>query len=432
MNGPIDLARAFDADGAPDADLLGQCVHCGFCLTTCPTYDLGRVEMDSPRGRLALMAEGLEPGSRLTPEMVEHFDSCLGCMACVTACPSGVQYDKLIQDTRAQVERHHRRPLRERMLRRSTFALFTHPGRLRATVPLIWLARVLRLDRIAERLPSGSRLRGALALAPSPPLSAAVTRLPQRFTARGEARGRVGLLQGCVQRVLFAGVNRATAEVLAAEGFDVHAPRLPRCCGALQLHSGDELPAKALAKETITAFEDCEFVVANAAGCGSALKDYAHLLRDEPGWADRAAEFSSRVRDVSELLAEQGTRSQRHPVPLAVAYHDACHLAHAQGIREAPRRLLGEIPGLELAEPADWSTCCGSAGIYNLMRPETADELGRRKVSNLLDTGARVVAAANPGCALQIEAQSRQAGDPIRVMHPIELIHLSLTGRGAP
>ena len=254
-----------------------------------PTYDLGRVEMDSPRGRLALMAEGLEPGSRLTPEMVEHFDSCLGCMACVTACPSGVQYDKLIQDTRAQVERHHRRPLRERMLRRSTFALSTHPGRLRATVPLIWLARVLRLDRIAERLPSGSRLRGALALAPSPPLSAAVTRLPQRFTARGEARGRVGLLQGCVQRVLFAGVNRATAEVLAAEGFDVHAPRLPRCCGALQLHAGDELPAKSLAKETITAFEDCEFVVANAAGCGSALKDYAHLLRDEPGWADRAA-----------------------------------------------------------------------------------------------------------------------------------------------
>jgi glycolate oxidase iron-sulfur subunit len=198
VSGPIDLDRAFDATSPPDEQLLSQCVHCGFCLPTCPTYDLWRVEMDSPRGRLVLMAEGLEPGSRLTSEMVEHFDACLGCMACVTACPSGVQYDKLIQDTRAQVERHHRRSLRERLLRVGIFALFTHPGRLRATVPLLWLAKQLRLDRIAHRLPAESRLRAALALAPSPRLSASVSRLPEYWPARGEIRGRVGLLQGCV------------------------------------------------------------------------------------------------------------------------------------------------------------------------------------------------------------------------------------------
>jgi glycolate oxidase iron-sulfur subunit len=226
--------------------------------------------------------------------------------------------------------------------------------------------------------------------------------------------------------VFFHDVNVATAEVLAAEGYDVHAPRLPRCCGALQMHTGYD--STDLAKATIEAFDSCDFVVANAAGCGSSMKDYAHLLRDDAQWAERAEAFSAKVRDVTELLADAGSRAQRHPVRAKVAYHDACHLAHAQAVRAQPRDLLAEIPDLEMVEPAGWEICCGSAGVYNLLNPEPATELGRRKVDNLLATGADTIAAGNPGCAIQIAAVSEQMGRPLRVLHPIELIQMSIQG----
>jgi glycolate oxidase iron-sulfur subunit len=251
-------------------------------------------------------------------------------------------------------------------------------------------------------------------------------RLPERTSARGEKRGTVGLLQGCVQRVFFHDVNVATAEVLAAEGFDVYAPRLPRCCGALQMHTGYD--SGDLQRATIEAFESCDFVVTNAAGCGSSMKDYGHLMREDPQWAERAQAFSAKVRDIAELLAEAGTRATRHPVNAKVAYHDACHLAHAQAVRAQPRGLLGEIPGLEIVEPQGWEICCGSAGIYNLTCPGPATELGRRKVENLLATGAKTIAAGNPGCAIQIAAVSEQMGRPLRVLHPIELIQKSIQG----
>jgi len=246
--------------------------------------------------------------------------------------------------------------------------------------------------------------------------------------ARGERRARVGLLQGCVQRVFFSGVNAATARVLAADGYEVVAPAEPRCCGALQLHAGDDGPARALARLTIEAFEGCDVVAVNAAGCGSAMKDYAHLLRDDPEWAERAAAFSARVRDVAELVAAESPVAPRRPVPIRVAYHDACHLAHAQAVRSQPRDLLRGIPGLELVEPDGWEICCGSAGIWNLLNPEPASELGRRKARNLLDTGADVVAAGNPGCALQIAAHAERLGRPIRVLHPVELLDMSIRG----
>ncbi|MGH2920163.1 MAG: (Fe-S)-binding protein, partial [Solirubrobacteraceae bacterium] len=236
----------------------------------------------------------------------------------------------------------------------------------------------------------------------------------------------VGLLQGCVQRVFFAGVNEATVDVLAAEGWEVHAPARPDCCGALQLHSGEDDPARVRARETIAAFEGYDVVAVNAAGCGAALKDYGHLLRDDPEWAERAAAFSARVRDVTELLAEHEPRAERHPLPLRVVYHDACHLAHAQGVRTPPRDLLRSIPGVELLEPAEWEICCGSAGVYNLLKPEPAAELGRRKARNLLETGAQAVVAANPGCALQIAAAAAELGRPLAVHHPIELLHASI------
>ena len=237
----------------------------------------------------------------------------------------------------------------------------------------------------------------------------------------------MALLQGCVQRVFFGHVNEATARVLAAEGFEVHVPRLPRCCGALPLHAGADPHARQLAKATIEALEGYETVIVNAAGCGSAMKDYGHVLRDEPDWVERAERFAASVRDATEFLADAGPRAERRAVRMKVAYHDACHLAHAQGVRSAPRELLRGIPELELIEPREWELCCGSAGIYNLVKPEPAAELGERKARNLIDTGAEAVAAANPGCALQLAAHTERLGRSLPVLHPMELLERAIS-----
>lgn len=442
---------AFDDVRRPEPDLVETCVHCGFCLPTCPTYELWGEEVDSPRGRIVMIRDASEPGGELTAAHVEAWDNCLGCMACVSACPSGVRYDRLIEDTRGQVERNWRRPRAERLWRRTLFALFPHPGRLRALAPLAAAGRTRAGTALAARLPTRlAPLRELIRLSPPASPRSLVRRLPEttparaagapapsdrarthrsRATGTAAPRGRVGFVQGCVQRVFFGDVNRATVAVLAAEGFEVFAPRLPRCCGALQLHSGDDGPARDLARVTIAAFEACETVVVNAAGCGSAMKEYGHLLRDDPDWTDRAAAFSARVRDVTELLAAHEPQAPRHPLELTVAYHDACHLAHAQGVRDAPRALLRQIPGLELREPDGWEICCGSAGLYNLLQPEPAAQLGRRKAELLLATGAEVVAAANPGCALQIAAHARALGHDLPVRHPLELLYASIAGR---
>jgi glycolate oxidase iron-sulfur subunit len=409
---------AWDATHPPELDLIKDCVHCGFCLPTCPSYAVFENEADSPRGRILLMRVGHEEGSEISPEMVTHFDRCLGCMACVTACPSGVQYDKLIERTRPQLERSEARSWQERAYRKAIFALFTHPARLRALVPGAKLG-----PKLAPLMPH-PRLNALLSLAPPVSPAAAFRRLPERRGTKAPVkRGRVAFMQGCIQRVFFGDVNAATVRVLSAEGWEVDAPRSPRCCGALQLHSGVEDEALGLARETIAAYESYDAVVTNVAGCGSAMKDYGHLLSDDPEWAGRAAAFSAKVVDVHELLAAHEPQAVRHPIELCAAYHDACHLAHAQGVRSQPRELLRAIPGLELLEPAEWELCCGSAGIYNLLQPEAADQLGARKAENLRATGAEAIAAANPGCALQI---GRHLDLPI--YHPMTLLDLSLRG----
>ncbi|MGH9263160.1 MAG: (Fe-S)-binding protein [Acidimicrobiales bacterium] len=424
---------AFDGHRPPAKELVDVCVHCGFCLPTCPTYVLWNEEMDSPRGRIVLMNVALEEADELSDSMVTHWDRCLGCMACVTACPSGVQYDKLIEATRPQVERNHSRPLGERAFRRFAFETFTHPGRLRALVPLMAGARRVGLTQAANgRLKRFPRVQALQSLLPDVTVRAAAARSPETTPAQGERRGRIGMLLGCVQRVFFDEVNQATARVLAAEGFEVFAPRKVRCCGALMLHSGAETEALELAKKMIEAFEGCDYVAVNAAGCGSSMKDYGDLLSENEDWAERAKRFSEKVRDVSQLLAESDPVAARHPVPLKVAYHDACHLAHAQKVRSQPRQLLTGIPELELIEPAEWEICCGSAGIYNLLQPDAGRALGRRKAESLLATGAEAVAAGNPGCTLQIAAHLREQGRPLPIYHPVELLDRSIRGAGRP
>jgi glycolate oxidase iron-sulfur subunit len=405
-----------------DRELIADCVHCGFCLPTCPTYGpLWQEEMDSPRGRIHLM-EGLADGTLLLNRtVVEHFDRCLGCMACVTACPSGVQYDRLIEQTRAVVEREHRRPRRERMLRALVFALFPHPRRLRAALALAPVGRLLPLPR---------RLRPLTELAP--PWRSG-EEAPALTPAQGERASRVGILTGCVQRALFGNVNVATARVLAAHGCEVVAPRAQACCGALAVHAGRDEEGRERARRTIAVFEGAgvDHVVTNAAGCGSVMKEYGFLLADDQEWAERAGAFAARVRDVSEVLAELEPRLEPRPLALRVAFQDSCHLLHAQAVRAAPRAVLATIPGLELAEPADQEICCGSAGIYNIVQPEAARELGDRKAAQVLATEPDAYATGNPGCLVQVTSALRRAGRPVPAFHPVELVDASLRGADA-
>ncbi|MGY1590549.1 glycolate oxidase subunit GlcF [Geodermatophilus sp. SYSU D00708] len=432
--GPVPLGMptpgAFDEHRPPSAELVSDCVHCGFCLPTCPTYALWGEEMDSPRGRIYLMKSGLE-GEPMTDSMVQHFDACLGCMACVTACPSGVQYDRLIEATRAQVERNHERTPQDRAVRNAIFALFPYPRRLRALRgPLrayqrSGLPRAIRRSGLLERLAPRLAVMESLA----PPLEKR-ERLPERVPAAGTRRAVVGLLTGCVQGEFFPGVNAATARVLAAEGCDVIVPRRQGCCGALSVHNGREDEAQRFARRTIDTFEAAgvDTVVVNAAGCGSSMKEYAELLADDPDYAERAERLAGRVRDVSEFLAELGPVAPRHPLEVSVAYHDACHLGHAQGVRAQPRTLLRQIPGLELREIPEAALCCGSAGIWNVLNPEPARELGDRKAANIAATGASLLVTANPGCLMQVAASLDRRGVRIGMAHTVEVLDASIRG----
>jgi len=427
-------ASIFDATHPPSRELVEDCVHCGFCLPACPTYLLWGEEADSPRGRIYLMRAGLEGRAAWTASYQRHFDTCLGCMACLTACPSGVQYDRLIEATRPQVERHGHRSLMDRVFRRLIFEIFPHPARLRVMAWPLWLYQqsglrsLIHASGLLKLLPA--RLAAMERLLPDLSSTTLRHRAAARLPARGASRQRVGLLLGCVQRVFFPHVNDATARVLAAEGCDVEMPAAQGCCGALMLHAGRDADAAAAARRLIDVFEaarvDC--VAINAAGCGSAMKSYGDLLRDDPAYAERARAFAAKCVDVSELLADLEPQAARHPLPMRVAYHGACHLQHAQGVSAQPRDLLRSIPGLELREIPEADVCCGSAGIYNLLEPETAARLRDRKVQHVLTTDAEVVVSGNPGCLMQIASGLDQTGRTIKTMHLIELIDRSLHG----
>jgi glycolate oxidase iron-sulfur subunit len=425
---------SFDAHHAPEEHLIDDCVHCGFCLPACPTWVLWGEEMDSPRGRIYMIKKAAQGEAQLDTRFRQHMDRCLGCMACMTACPSGVEYNKLIEPTRAQIERNVPRGAGERLFRKLLFATFPHPARLRLlALPLLvyqrgglqWLAHTLGFSRWLPK-----RIAAMEALLPQVPRGY-FARLPATIPARGARRLRVGLLSGCVQQVFFPHVNAATARVLAAEGCEVAIPRDQTCCGALLVHSGMEDEAIALAKQTVAAFEAAgvDAIVINSAGCGSTMKEYRYLLRDDAEFTSRAAAFSAKCKDVSEILCELEPRAPRHALKLRAAYHDACHLQHAQSVRAQPRRLLSGIPGLTIAEIPEGGLCCGSAGVYNLLEPDAASELGDRKVENLLTTGAEAVLSANPGCLLQLSSGLRRRGlKAMPTFHMIEAVDASIRG----
>lgn len=421
---------AFDTDHPPAQDLIDDCVHCGFCLPACPTYLLWGEEMDSPRGRIYLMRAGLE-GAPLNDAMVGHFDSCLGCLSCVTACPSGVHYEQLIHATRAQVERRYRRSLAERAKRTLIFSVFPYPKRLRFVARLLrfyqktGLRHFVRSTHLMALTPRFLQTMEAIA-----PTLRVPQPLPERSVAVGEARGTVGLLTGCVQGTFFPSVNEATIRVLNAEGFDVIAPETQGCCGALSSHVGREEEAKEFARNIIDCFENAgvSTVVINSAGCGSAMKDYSQLLSGDSRYAERAKQFARMTKDIAEFLDNITPIAPRHRLDVRVAYHDACHLGHAQRITRQPRQLLGTIPGITIVEVAEGEICCGSAGVYNILNPEPAAALGQRKAQHVEATAAGLLVAANPGCTMQISSALAERGTAMPTAHTVEVLDASIRG----
>ena len=441
-NPPSDIAtlsniNGFDEQNPPNPKLIDTCVHCGFCLSTCPSYRVIGKEMDSPRGRIYLMDAINEGKIPLNEATVEHFDSCLGCLACVTTCPSGVQYDKLLVATRPQIERNYPRSLPDKLIRQIIFSLFPYPNRLRFLLaPLLvyqklGLQKIVRSTNLLKKV--SPRLAAMESILPKVTLKAFQDNLPTIIPAQGEKRYRVGMILGCVQRLFFSPVNEATVRVLTANGCEVVIPKSQGCCAALPEHQGQTQQAQSLARQMIDSFADTEVdaVIINAAGCGHTLKEYGHILQDDPEYQEKAQEFASKVKDVQEFLATVGLTAKLSPITeetLTLVYQDACHLLHGQKISVQPRQLLKQIPQVKLVEPIDAALCCGSAGVYNMLQPEVAEELGNQKVQNLLNTGADLIASSNPGCTLQINKHLEMQGKKIDVIHPIELLDYSIRG----
>ncbi|HZY30524.1 MAG TPA: heterodisulfide reductase-related iron-sulfur binding cluster [Candidatus Methylomirabilis sp.] len=418
---------AFDAIDPPETELYLDCIRCGFCLPACPTYRILGNELDSPRGRVYLIRSASEGRIGISDNFVKHMKLCLVCRACETACPSGVRFGDLMESARGQIERHHMYRPAQRWLRDLILRTVIDADRL------TWLLRGVKfyqksglqaLLRASGLLRLFGRLGQMEGLVPSIPDLSLRHALPEMTHAIGPARGRVGLLTGCVQSVLFPGVNLATARVLSENGYEVVAPKTQRCCGSLLVHEGERERGKALARKTIEVFERAEVdtVVVNAAGCGSAMKEYDGLLRDDPRYATRAAAFAKQVKDVSEVLAAIPLDGKLGRLPLKVTYHEPCHLVHGQRVRAAPRTVIRSIPGVQFIELKESDVCCGSAGIYNLIHPTEASEVLGRKLDRIAESGAEVVVSGNPGCLIQLDVGMKRRGMTVRVAHPVELL----------
>jgi len=408
---------------------VNQCVHCGLCLAYCPTFSELGTEMDSPRGRIFTIKALAEGRMSVTDSVVEHLSLCLDCRACETVCPAGVPYGRLIEAAKAEIERVRPGGPARRIFRGLNFGLLLQrSAMLRAAVAAMRAYQASGLQRLVRATGLVRVLPGTLsaweALLPTIPSAAERRPLPPVTPTEGARRGRVALLEGCVQSVVFGAHNRATARLLARNGWDVVVPPGQPCCGALNAHGGDHAGAVELAKRAVDAFEamGADAIVVNASGCGAHMKAFGTLLADDSAYAERAQRLAASVKDVSEFLAREPLRGPLRPVGMKVTYHDPCHVVHGQKIRTQPRQLLAQIPGLEVVELQESDWCCGSAGIYNLTQPEMAARLLERKVRHVLATGAEAVVTANPGCILQIQQGLRAHSRDVKVLHIVELL----------
>jgi len=434
MEETSEIYQAFDEIDQPSIDIIHDCVHCGFCLSSCPTYLETGNELDSPRGRIYLMKSALEGRIPLGESLVKHLDLCLGCLACEPACPSGVRYGRLIESGRSQIERRYDRPFSEKFYRSLLFSIFPYPKRLKFLLPFLLLYqatginRLIRSSRVLHSL--FKKLVHMEEMLPSTKFSSIFSSLPEVIPAKGKRRYRVALLTGCVQSVLFPEINSATVRVLSQNGCEVIIPKNQGCCGALSLHSGRLSEARDFARSNIDVFEkyDVDAVIVNSAGCGSTMKEYGELLNNNPSYDERAEKVTKKTKDVMEFLADIGLQGELKELKLRVTYQDACHIAHAQRIKEHPRKIIKHIPGIEFVELPESDLCCGSAGIYNLIEPDMAEKLLERKISKLKETGVQVLVAGNPGCLLQIAMGIKRHGLNIRTAHPVELLDWAYKG----
>ena len=423
-----------------DYSVLQQCMHCGMCLPTCPTYDATKLEKHSPRGRIALMRAVADDRLELTRAFGEEMSYCLGCLACETACPAGVDYAHLFEVARADVEKSGvmANPVRSSVRGALLKVLFTRPRLLRLVGRMLWLYQasggqwLFRRLGLTRLLPKTLRELEPMTPVVQPRFSHQLIRPVERPV--GGSRYRVGLLTGCVQDLVFADINRDTADVLLANGCEVVTPPVQPCCGSIHGHNGEHAVAQEMARRMIDLFDPAGFdaIITNAAGCGSHLKHYARLLGDDPHYASRAREWDRKLKDINEWLVEIGFRvPASQAAPQKVTYHEACHLCHGQKITKQPREILQAIPGVELTELPESNWCCGSAGVYNITQPETAAVLQERKVGKIASTGAAVVATCNPGCHLQLVNGLRRAGSGVNVTQPVSLLAQAYRGEGA-
>jgi len=422
----------FTAVDKPEYADYSRCVHCGLCLNHCPTYRLWHNEADSPRGRIRQMQLVDEGRLELGEGFVIHFDRCLDCRACETACPSGVEYGKLVEAARAQIEQQFKRPLTARLARDFVYRrLLPHPRRIAAAARILrvyqrsGLAALARGTGILKLLGMSDRER----LLPKIDSRFFFGELGKTFPAKGSRRARVAFFAGCVAQVAFSELNRATIRVLQANGCEVVVPARQTCCGALPAHAGVRDVARKLARENLAAImpNDFDAIITNAAGCGSTLKEYAHLIREDDSAHDQSARFAGKVRDVAEFLAELGLAARMHDVPLRVTYQDSCHLAHGQKVREAPRKLIRSAPGVELVEMQLSDQCCGSAGVYNVTETKASMELLALKMDCVRETKAQAIVTSNPGCILQLRAGAAIHRTGQEVLHVIELLDRAIS-----
>ncbi|MGH2460725.1 MAG: (Fe-S)-binding protein [Chloroflexota bacterium] len=440
--GPVARPRFSDLD-APDYDNVLACIRCGLCLSVCPTYNTDHLEVQSPRGRVALI-RAVDEG-RLSPDspgFKQHMYHCLDCRACQTICPSGVKVGELVVAARAELDKTEPQPWLERFLKRIALRwVLMRPERVElAMKPVrlyqrLGLQRLLRASRLLGKLPGRLSVLGFMEeLLPSLPARPLREELMEVTPSRGERRYRIGFFLGCVMNVVYAEASRATVNVLIENGCEVVTPKAQRCCGAPHAAEGDARTLRELARHNVDLFEQWEldYVVSDCAACAAQTKEYAHLLRDEPEYRDRAVVFSRKVREITELLAEIPLKQPNGSLPVRVTYHEACHLCHAQGVKRQPRKVINQIPGIEFVEMKESDWCCGSAGIYNLTHPERATEILDRKLKNIAATEADVVLTGNPGCLLQLEAGVRRAGLKTRVLHPTQLLDAAYRAQPPP